>query len=302
MPTSPSRRFLLTVILVGAAASGLARPVFTQAQADSRERTLFLSAVDKSGEPIDDLRISDVIVREDGARREILRLSRAIEPIDIALLIDNSAAAEGAVIPMRSALRSFVRAMAEGNEIAVIALADRPTVVVEYTSDLKKLENGVGGLFAMSGSGMTLLDAVTETVRGLARRNAPRAMIVTVINDGPEHSTRQYRQVIDAMKTAHAQLHAVTVGTFAFSNQSEARERAFVLDLGTKESGGQRMTLLSPMGLDNALGKLARDLSTQYKVVYGRPQSLVPPEKLEIASGRRGVTLRGTPMRGQAGA
>ena len=154
----------------------------------------------------------------------------------------------------------------------------------------------------MSGSGMTLLDAVTETVSGLARRNAPRAMVVSVINDGPEYSTRQYRQVIDAMKTAHAQLHAVTVGTFSVSNQGEARERAFVLDLGTKESGGQRMTLLSPMGLDKALGKLARELSTQYKVVYGRPQSLVPPDKLEIESGRRGVTLRGTPMRGQAGA
>ena len=302
MPTSPSRRFLLTVILVGAAASGLARPVFTQTQADSRERTLFLSAVDKSGEPIEDLRISDVIVREDGARREILRLSRAIEPIDIALLIDNSAAAEAAVIPMRSALRAFVTSMAEGNQIAVISLADRPTVVVEYTSDLKTLENGVGGLFAMSGSGMTLLDAVTETMSGLARRNAPRAMVVSVINDGPEYSTRQYRQVIDAMKTAHAQLHAVTVGTFSVSNDSEARERAFVLDLGTKESGGQRMTLLSPMGLDKALGKLARELSTQYKVVYARPQSLVPPDKLEIESGRRGVTLRGTPTREQAGA
>lgn len=302
MPTSPSRRLLLTVILVGAAASGLARPAFTQAQADSRERTLFLSAVDDRGEPIADLLISDVVVREDGARREILRLSRAIEPIDIALLIDNSAAAEGAVIPMRSALRSFVRAMAEGNEIAVIALADRPTVVVEYTSDLKKLEDGAGGLFPMSGSGMTLLDAVTETVRGLTRRNAPRAMIVSVINDGPEFSTRSFRQVIDAVKAANAQLHAVTVGAFSDTGNSEARERAFVLDLGTKESGGQRMTLLSPMGLDSALGKLARELSSQYKVVYGRPQSLVPPEKLEIASGRRGVTLRGTPTRGQAGA
>lgn len=301
MPTSPSRRALITVVLVGAAASGLARPAFTQARADSRERTLFLSAVDAGGEPIADLRISDVVVREDGARREVLRLSRAIEPIDIALLIDNSAAAEGAVIPMRSALRAFVTAMAEGNQIAVISLADRPTIVVEYTSDLKKLGNGVGGLFSMSGSGMTLLDAVVETTRGLARRNAPRAMVVSVINDGPEFSTRSFRQVIDAVKTANAQLHAVTVGTFSVANGNEARERAFMLDLGTKESGGQRVTLLSPMGLDNALGRLARELSSQYKVVYGRPQSIIPPEKLEIASARRGVTLRGGSMRGQAG-
>ena len=79
-------------------------------------------------------------------------------------------------------------------------------------------------------------------------------------------------------------------------------ERALVLDMVTRESGGQRVTLLSPMALANAMDKLARELSSQYKVVYARPQSLIPPEKLEITSARTGVAVRGTPMRGQPGA
>ena len=55
-------------------------------------------------------------------------------------------------------------------------------------------------------------------------------------------------------------------------------------------------------GLDDALQRLARELSSQYKVVYGRPQSLIPPERTEVSSARAGVTMRGAPARGESGA
>ncbi len=57
------------------------------------------------------------------------------------------------------------------------------------------------------------------------------------------------------------------------------------------------MTLLTRMGLPDAMQRLARELSSQYKVVYGRPESLIPPEKIEISSARPGVTMRGAPAR-----
>ena len=50
--------------------------------------------------------------------------------------------------------------------------------------------------------------------------------------------------------------------------------------------------------VEQALQKLARELSSQYKVVYGRPESLIPPEKIECRRRAPGVTMRGTPARG----
>jgi VWFA-related protein len=297
------RRALPTIVAVTLAAGVLVRAgVPAQAQGDARERTLFVSAVDERGEPVEDLRVNDLIVREDGVRREVLRLSRATEPIDIALLVDNSAAADDAILQIRDALRRFVAKMTPDNQIALVALADRPTIFVDYTSDRTRLENGIGRLFAMSRSGMTLLDAIAEVSRGLERRETPRAVVVPVVTDGVEFTNRYHRDITAALRAAAAPLHAVAVGSFYFSDEQAMRERNFVLDVSTKESGGQRISLLSPMGLDNALDKLARELSSQYKVVYGRPQSLVPPEKLELSSARAGVTVRGTPMRGQPGA
>ncbi len=194
------RRVAFTLALVLALAAVLVPDTRASAQAGGRERTLFVSALDGKGEPIEGLTPADVIVREDGVRREVLRISRATEPIDIALLVDNSAAAEDAISHMREALSRFVSKMAGNNQIAIVALADRPTILVDYTSDQKALANGIGRLFAMSTSGMTLLDAIVETSRGLARRETPRAAVVPVINDGTEFTNRYYRDVVEALR------------------------------------------------------------------------------------------------------
>jgi VWFA-related protein len=269
------------------------------AQPGARERTLFVSAVDDTGEPVAGLGPEAFIVREDGVRREVLRVSRATEPIDIALLVDNSAAASDDILFLREALTSFVARMAPGNQIALITLADRPTIAADYTGDAGRLGEAVGRLFAMSQSGATLLDAIWEVSRGLARRETPRAAIVAIFTDGPEFTNRYHRDITAAAREATAALHLVTLGQFLHSEEHGIRERSFLLDSGPRETGGQRISLLSPNGLGPALERLARELSSQYKVVYGRPASFIPPERVEVASARAGVKMRGAPARGE---
>jgi VWFA-related protein len=296
--TMRTSRLLSTALAIAIAAAWVAPHVAAQ----TRERTLFVSAVDEQGEPVEGLGPEAFVVRENRQRREILRVSRATEPIDIALLVDNSAAASDDVVHMREALSAFVAKMAIGNRIALIALADRPTVLVEYTSDVARLNQGIGRLFSMSQSGMTLLDGIYETARGLEKREGPRAVIVPVVTDGTEFTNRYSRDVVGALRRAGAALHAVTVGSFYHSEEHSVRERSFLLDEGPRASGGQRLTMLTPMALPATLQRLARELSSQYKIVYGRPDSLFGFDELEITSARPGITVRGTPARGEPGA
>lgn len=292
---------LMLVLTVIGAVSGVAPRADVSAQSSSKERTLFVSAVDSDGKPVEGLGPEAFEVREDGARREILRVSRATEPIDIALLVDNSTAAADEILFLRSSLSAFVKKMAVGNRLAVITLADRPTIRVGYTNDGASLFESVNSLFSMPQSGMTLLDAVTEASRGLARRETPRAVLVPVITDGTEFTNTYHRDVLNEMKRAGAALHAVTIGQFYDIDDRATRERAFLLQLGPGETGGQRMSLLSPMGLDFALAKLAAELSSQYKVVYSRPESLIAPSKVTVTSARPTLVVRGTPARGENG-
>ena len=129
---TPLRPILILALVCATALTGLR--ITTNAQnADTRDRALFVSAVDKDGEPVTGLGPDAFVVREDGMRREMLRVSRATEPIDIALLVDNSTAATQE-ITFFEALSKFVAKMAPGNNIAVITLADRPTIRVDYTT------------------------------------------------------------------------------------------------------------------------------------------------------------------------
>ncbi len=267
-----------------------------------RERTMFVSAVDEKGEPVEALGPADFVIREDGAAREVLRVSRAIDPMDIAFLVDTGAASEGVLPRIREGLTSFIAKMAMGSQIAIVGLADRPTILVDYTSNPKRLQDGIGLLWPRSQSGTTLLDAIYEVSRGLEKRETPRAVIVPVITDGGDYANRQYKQVADEVKQAGASVHAITIGMFAPTDDDDLRNRARVLSETTRVSGGQRVTLLAPSAVQQALERLGRELSSQYKVVYGRPDSLIPPEKIEVSARRPGVTMRGTLERGTGNA
>ena len=301
MRMSPRPVLILALVCATAFTWFNARAVADQANGP-RERALFVSAVDKDGEPVMGLGPDAFVVREDGVRREVLRVSRATEPIDIAVLVDNSTAASDEITFFREGLAKFVTTMAPGNNVAVIALADRPTILVDYTNDAKRLADRVGRIFPMPQSGMTLLDAVIETAQGLGKRETPRAVIVPVITDGIEFSNRYSNDVVAAVERVDAAVHIVAIGQFSYSEEQGIRERSFFLSNGPHKSGGQQITLLSPHGLDQALQRLARELSSQYKVVYGRPQSLIPPERTEVSSAKTGVTMRGAPARGESGA
>ena len=80
-----SRRALAVALGTAfASAVAVSQPVSAQAP---RERTMFVSAVDQKGEPVGELGPNDFVIREDGAAREVLRVSHATEPIDIAILV-----------------------------------------------------------------------------------------------------------------------------------------------------------------------------------------------------------------------
>ena len=272
------------------------------AQRDRRERTLFVGAVNDKGEPVEGLGPDAFVVKEDGVRREVLRVAPATEPMDIALLVDNSTAAADEITFLRSSLSKFVQLMATGNKIAVITLADRPTIKVEYTDDAVKLKDGVSSLFSTPQSGMTLLDAIFESVNGLRRRETPRAVVVPVVTDGVEFTTHYFRDIVNTLVKNRVALHMVTIGPFYHDEEHGTRERSFLLDAGPRESGGQRISLLSAHGLDGAMEKLAKELRSQYKVVYSRPESLIPPDKVTVSAGKTGLTVRGAEARGENGA
>jgi VWFA-related protein len=270
-----------------------ATPALLVAQAV--QRSLYVSVVDQSGAPVADLGSSDFIVREDRVTREVLRVEHADEPMQIALLVDNSQAAEPYIRDYREALPAFIAALTDAqgpkNEIALVTLAERPTIITAYTSDPAQLQKGVQRIFSMSGSGTYLLDAIIEVSQGIIKRHSPRPVMIAIATEGPELSDRPFGAVLDPLHDSGAAFHVVLLGL----PQNRSHDRAVVLDEGTRESGGRYDNLLTGTALTGRLKQIARDLTSQYRVTYARPQALIPPERVTVATARPGLTTRGTP-------
>ncbi|MBM3808165.1 MAG: hypothetical protein FJW22_08195 [Acidimicrobiia bacterium] len=269
--------------------------------AQGNERIAYASAWDaRTRAPLTGLGPDAFVVREDNARREVLRVTAATSPLAIAILVDNTQAAHDHIAEIRRALTSFVRALHGIGPVAIVGVADRPTILRNYTTDQKQLAQGVGKIFAMPDSGATLLDAIVETSNGLRRREEDRAAMVVVTTENIEFSTRHYTDVLEALAGGGAMLHAVVLTTPGGAALNDAaRHRGIVLDRGPKDSGGTRIDVLASQAFDTRLTELAAILKSQHRIVYARPESLIPPNALVISSAKPDVEASGGAARGQ---
>ena len=166
-----ARRLALLLLLAGLAAA----PLLAQAQ----QRSLFVSVLDAQGAPVDAVDPSDLIVREDKTQREILRVEPSDEPMQIAILVDNSAPAEPLIRDLRQALPAFISAVLADPEVrgkhqmSIVTMAERPTINTDYSSDESLLLKGAGRIFSMSGSGTYLLDAIIGSEPGDRQARSP---------------------------------------------------------------------------------------------------------------------------------
>jgi len=275
--------------------AGLAVSVPVLLHAQAQQRVVYASAVDEKGAPVSGLGPSDFVVREDKVTREVLAATPARDPMQIALLIDNSQAAEPFIRDMREATTAFVNAIGADpsgakHEVAVITIGERPTINTDYTTDMQQAAKGTNRFFATQGSGAYLLDGIIETSKGIKKRESARPVIVAVITAGVELSDRAYQSVLDPLRDSGAAFHVLVVGRPVTSDQ----DRLMVLDIGTSQTGGRYDNVMAGTGLTPRMKQLAEELTHQYKVTYARPETLIPPDRVTITAAKPELTVRGT--------
>jgi VWFA-related protein len=264
-----------------------------QRASERRTRDVYASVLDSSGKPVTGLTAADFVVREEGVVREVLKAGPATDGLVIALTVDDSQASTPLMQFIRDGLTTFVKRLDGKAQIALSAFGERPTPLVEYTDSAAQLQKGVERLFAKSGGGAYFLEAIVELARGIERREAPRKAIVALIaENGPEFSNLYSPRVLDALKRSGAALHVIAMGQPSANDTDELRNRNMVIAEGTALTGGRRDQVLAESGIGDRLVQLADELTNQYVVSYLRPESLIPPEKIEVSVKKPGLTVR----------
>jgi VWFA-related protein len=275
------------------------------------ERVMYASVVDDKGQPIVGLNVKDLIVREDGQTREILRVARDDDPMQVALLVDNSVEMRNKVSDLRKAIAAFISALRPGVQVALLTLAERPTIVVNYSADKAALLKGVDKIVAYD-AGNYVLDGIAEAAEGLSKRTLARSVMVVVTGQGPELSYRHYTDALRPLRQSGAALHAIMVTAANIEGALHGVEhgnpgdsgggisgvgRDIVLGRMTKETGGRYEEVLTMNALTAKLQQLSGEISNQYRVTFARPDRLIPPKNTEISARQPNQHARGMLMR-----
>ncbi len=290
-----TRAFLRLGVFV-AACSTVAASAFTPTHAQRGPQQVDVIIVDRDDNPVMNLTVRDVIVREDGMAREVATVSPGGPPSPVVLLIDTSQAVESAIAQLRTGLTSFVRALGAAKtpvQVGLRTFGDRPTKVTDPVTGAA-VQRGIDRLFHQPGTGAHMLDTIVEACNDLVKVGAVRpALVAFVAEAGPEFSQNDRPRVAQALQRAGATLWVVVLQApaGAILNTDENRERAAVIGDGTVQSGGLNVQVLSPQGVPAAFERLQTLFTSRVRITYARSDALIPPKALEISTRRDGLRV-----------
>jgi VWFA-related protein len=267
----------------------LAAPARGESESSAEVRRLVVTITDEKGGPVPGLSRDDVAVMEEGVAREVTELAPDTRPLTLTLLVDSSEPL-GSLYRLHvvDAVAGFVRQLPEGTRYSIWTTGDRPTKQTEFIDDRAAAANVLKRVPPTGGN--TLLDALVEAPRELAKEEGARTAVVVVTGYGIEFSNYDRRAVVDHGLKGGAVFYAVHFEDVR--GDSEARQNYdYTLTTLAERSGGVHETTLSAMGLAGVLKGFAAQLAAQYRLAYATlPEA--KSGKLQVSVARPGVKVR----------
>lgn len=257
------------------------------------EKSIFVSVVDANGRPVKDVKLGDILLREDGQDREVVAIKPASQPLSVALLVDTAQGSrvrdaygtpEEYVRDLRVSVGAFVQQMFLLHPQAAVSLMEfgqAAITMVPYTSDAAEIEKGINRIVARPGVASVLAEALEAANKDLAKRPGGRRAIVSInLEPSDEQSFENGNAIKDAFRKSGAQLWSISVQRGGLKNS----RRDLVLNDFSKLSGGRRDFVVGISAVPDILRAYANALAMQYEVVYKRPDSNKTPQALQTGT------------------
>ena len=141
-------------------------------RADTRLVILPISVSDKSGKLITDIPRKAFKVYENGAEQPIKIFRREDVPISLGIIIDNSGSMREKRQKVETASLDLVRASNPQDEVFIVNFNDDAWLDVPFTSDIKKMEEGIAKIDSRGGTAMR--DAINLSMDYLRKEGKRR--------------------------------------------------------------------------------------------------------------------------------
>lgn len=254
---------------------------------------LNVTVVDKDGQYVPGLRLSDFKVFEEGREVPINLISSfgAHEsPFASVILLDTSGSMESRMSLGRSAAIRFLDGLRPEDVAAVYNFDYR----VEQVQDFSSARDLAPMAFGLRAKGMTALyDAIIRAADSLSNRQEPRKAIV-ILSDGMDTKSKASSgKALEAAMAIGAGIYAVDMSTNE-GGATNSQQTALLLKSFAEKSGGRFIATPGGPALRDAFASIARELGHQYTIAFRPPNQAHDGRwrSLEVKLSRPELTVR----------
>jgi Ca-activated chloride channel homolog len=238
-------------------------------RADVEEVVLNCTVLDNKGQLVNDLNRSDFRVSEDKVSQTIISLQHQDTAVSIGLIVDNSGSMRTKRAAVSSAALDLVKASNPQDETFVINFSDQAYLDQDFTSDLAKLQNGLGHL-SLSG-GTALYDTVVTAADKMERSGKLPRKVLIVITDGDDNASKL--TLDNAIHRVQDIQGPVIYSIGLLFGGGGSRNAKHSLQMLSKETGGIAFFPSSLKDIDSVTAEVARDIRNQYTLAYHSPRA-----------------------------
>jgi Ca-activated chloride channel homolog len=237
---------------------------------------IFVNAVNENGEPIGILNKEDFQIFEDKKPQTVAIFEKQSEtPLSVVMAVDTSGSIIKDARLVREAAKQFVKdVIRPQDEMEVLEFAQNVNEIVPFTSDAKRIDEGLGRL--TEGTDTNLYDAIYLAGQNLGARKPSgdgiRKRIVVIISDGGDSGKGTgYDQAVEQALRGEAMVYSVIVVPIeADAGRNTGGEHALIQMAA--DTGGKFYYAESPDELKTAFAHISDDLRTQYLLGYYAPE------------------------------
>ena len=254
---------------------------------------LNVSVIDKAGQYVKKLKVSDFKIYEDGVEVKSNMISSFTlqeAPYAAVVLLDSSGSMEARFSLARSAAIRFLDGLRPEDVAAVYRFDSKVERVQEFSGGRDLAPTA----YAIRAKGMTTLhDAIVEASKTLADRTENRKAIV-VLSDGVDtYSKASSDKAVESALAVGATIFAVDMSSLETPGYQK-RQSAASLKAFAEKTGGRFISTPGGPELRDAFTGIANELGQQYTIAF-RPTEQKRDGKwrqLEVKVAREDVTVR----------
>jgi len=248
-----------------------------------------VSIVDPENRQVTGLDKENFEIFEGKERQQIQHFSREDAPVSLGAIFDVSGSMANKIDRAREAVVEFFKTANPEDEFFMIAFADRPEEVTDFTRSVEDLEGRL--LYTVPRGRTALLDAIYLGLNKMRQARYGRKALLIISDGGDNHSRYTEGEIKTLVKESDVQIYAIGVYDHYVPTEEERLGPQLLSDI-TEVTGGRAFSIDNPNDLADVATKIGVELRNQYVLGY-RPSNpasdgkwhklrvkLVPPKGL----------------------